>query len=53
MYHQQLLLTVNTIRFDLMQIRKKRAALDPQGAPKKTKQNEIRRCNSFLLSLFF
>ena len=40
-------LTIDTIWFDLMQIRKNRGhKIDPFGAPKKTKQNKIRRCNS-------
>ena len=36
-----------------MQIRKKKEhKIDPSGAPKKTKQNKIRRCNnSYILTL--
>ena len=43
-------LTVDNIWFDrlLMYIRKQRGhKIDSCGAPKKTKQNKIRRCNSY------
>ena len=30
-----------------MKIRKREHKIDPGGAPKKTKQNKIRRCNSY------
>ena len=39
-------LTVDTIWFDLMQIRKREHKIDPSGALKKTKQYKIRRFNS-------
>ena len=49
---------VDTIWFDrlLMSTRKKRGhEIDPCGVPKKTKQNKIRRCKSYILtfSLFY
>ena len=36
-----------------MKIRKREHKIDPGGAPKKTKQNKIRRCNSYTHSISF